>query len=230
MKNSPASIAFLAHPFFRHPNLEQTQVSTILTKVWPSHLTGPQRRQRHQVPASAVSWWEVSIVILPVHVNFRVEHGIDVAIKSNKFIAWHTMRMGMPHAEKLQQKPRMDASGKFWDPCISRPKMIHWRMPIFEKHRKNNDKSWSILVVTNDDHISNFRYPKGKHVWDISRLTCELWVAENDCKGEQPPYPTHQLLQLHSTIFQMHEFPGEQAELSLVSPEYPWDTSKNARF
>lgn len=43
--------------YLRHRNLEPTQVSTILTKEWPSHLTGPQRRQKHQVPAStAVSW------------------------------------------------------------------------------------------------------------------------------------------------------------------------------
>ena len=52
--------------YLRHPNLEPTQVSTILTKEWPSHLTGPQRRRKHQVPAStAVSWGgEMSIVIL----------------------------------------------------------------------------------------------------------------------------------------------------------------------
>ena len=41
---------------------------------------------------------------IPEHVNFRVEPVIDVAINLNKLIAWHTMRMGMPHAQKLQIK------------------------------------------------------------------------------------------------------------------------------
>ena len=53
-------------------------------------------------------------------------------------------------------------------------------------------------MIIDDDHISDFRYPKGtwclKHlVIDLRVVSCWEWLQR-----KQPPYPTHQRLQLHS--------------------------------
>ena len=69
--STTASIAFLAHPFcgcLLAPPQPWTNISiNHLDRVWPSHLTGPQRHQRHQVPAStAVSWWGGWAFYMPI--------------------------------------------------------------------------------------------------------------------------------------------------------------------